>query len=558
MSDNAARTGVFVVLGCVGIAVVVGMGVASWLFFSAVKGGSVDEVAQHLPSDTTSLAVIRGVGDLAVEFREVLTLAETGKSGNKDLEEIRREGQRVLGFDPTSLQAWMDSGLDFTRPWAAATSARLEDMERGIWTVWVPVSDAERVLAMVEQMVKEAGGEHSVTSGEHLIRSRNRDRMAYRLVEDFLVISFSPGHASAAQLRYTPPADGESLSDQDAFKDAVSAAGNDWHVLNYGAPVLVAQMLDEMAREAGLPASALSGLGLQSYASTLHLANEAASVGYVLTHNDKAGLRPILPEKTQDTLGKRIPGTPYFVARISLNPKGVWTMLENNPEMGRDLIRAREELSGELDIDLKTGVVDTLEGNTALAVLQGGKLGFDIVAYSDIEDGKRFGETAEKVVNKLRFVTGGLLDVERGDEGTWISMNDNVLGLTEDHVVFSTRPRTQIRTQVVDGGGESYLSRLPTDVRSGMESGPAVYAYLDVLAAIDGLKGASRMVQGLLGTKANLAALDDVKQVLRGAGLSLGQTDESMNAKFVVYAGSEGFSKGLVGLVQKHGATGTR
>ena len=219
MSDNAARTGVFVVLGCVGIAVVVGMGVASWLFFSAVKGGSVDEVAQHLPSDTTSLAVIRGVGDLAVEFREVLTLAETGKSGNKDLEEIRREGQRVLGFDPTSLQAWMDSGLDFTRPWAAATSARLEDMERGIWTVWVPVSDAERVLAMVEQMVKEAGGEHSVTSGEHLIRSRNRDRMAYRLVEDFLVISFSPGHASAAQLRYTPPADGRALFVELEFDD---------------------------------------------------------------------------------------------------------------------------------------------------------------------------------------------------------------------------------------------------------------------------------------------------------------------------------------------------
>ena len=554
MSRDATKTGVLVVLGCLfAVGSIVAVGVLVFIMGS-MKGGAVEEIAERLPKDTTSLVAIRGLTDLAVEFREVAALVGADQSFNQDLEELRREGKRVLGFDPTSLQAWMNSGLDLTRPWAAATSADADDLDSGVWTLWVPVSDEVKVLAWVERVAKEARGVHRLSGEEHLIRIRDNDKLAYRMVDDFLVFTFSLGRSDATSLKYSRPVTGDSLADQQTFKDTLAAAGDDWHGLSYGSPRLLAHGLAELADEAGLPPMVLQGLELQSYVSTTHLDNEAARLAHVFTHADGKGLRAVFPENARDRLGRKIPGTPYFVARISLSPKGIWAALSQDPQTGVDLREAREDLRSELGIDLKDQVVDALGGHTSLAILQGGKRGFDLVAYTDIEDWDRFAKAADTVIGKLEFATGGLIDVERGSGGTWVSINDQVVGLTENHLVYSTRPLSVFREQVVGGSGDSYMDKLPGEARGAMESGPSVYAYLDVLAAIDGIKGAARALRGLLDLKADdLDVLDDVKRVLRGVELKLDQADGHLRSDLVVYAGPEGFSKGLVGLAHKYG-----
>jgi len=535
----------------IGVGAVLGLGlvavIAVFFFMKAMKGGDIDEVASRLPDDTAQLMVFRGMGDLALEFKSTVDSVKGLPGANLAVEEIKKKAQPILGFDPTSVSAWLDSGLDFTRPWAFALSGMDPDSSPG--TFWVPVSKPDAVLGMVLRVIAEDSSlEHAVdASGEHKVRERGRDVLAYRMVDDYLVFSFTTGRPDAAALSFRKVERDRSLAENPDFQKVLEGVGDDWHMFSYLSPQWLGFVMDVMPSSFGLKPVLIDTLGLRAIGGSTYLSDSSLKGRNVMTHFEGRGLHNVLSRRGEDALAKRLSGQPLFVSRVSLDPAGIWGLGVNLPMVGPELRKGATEIRRELGFDLKTDLIDVLGGNVSFIATKGGKMGVEFVAYTDLKDGKKAQATMDTVLTKAERATGGLLFTVERQDGVWVQVDEVVVGLSGDHLIVTNRPMSQIRREVAKGAKDSLLSNLPSRVRSELESGPAVYGYFDVHAAVSAVEDSA-----FLGREMGITdreALGMIKALLRGGSFSVQQSDEYLRIGYAFDAGPKGFGQGLIEVV---------
>jgi len=455
--------------------VAAGVGVYFWL---QMRGGSVEKVAQRLPPDTNAVLVMRGFADLALEFHDLGTstsLAGTsGQPGQPDAE-MQREFEETFGFRMDDPEGWRNTGLDFTNPWALALTGD-HDPDRADAFVLIPVTDGGKATAFAQHLLSQQASPVTATSFGTHAGYMIGERGAFAIDDDYLVLvgasrrDFDP----ATSLRVFLDRDrAENLSKRQAFKDVLTAVGDDWHMLGYASPEMISEAWQQADRDARDLFGALGEAGA-GYAMTLH--NEALDSRLVLLEN--TDVAPVLVGGP-DPLAERVSGAAIGVARLGFDYKALWTLAHSKPDTARQLDDLSRSMRDDWGVDIQTDLVDNLDGPITLVGLAGDS-DPDAVAWVHVRDPQKVSGVIDAVTGKLRNA-GLTLSTDRRQDQSWV-FNDSVsVGLAGDSLVVALG-KGRLPTLQADLAGHptSFLAALPAAVRDQLRSGPPVYAYVDM------------------------------------------------------------------------------
>lgn len=463
-------------LGCGFVFVVAaGVGVYFWL---QMRGGSVEKVAKRLPSDTNVVLVMRGFADLALEFRDLgnppAVATTTGQPAQPDAE-MQQEFEKTFGFRMDDPQGWRNTGLDFTNPWALALTGD-HDPDRADVFVLVPVTDGDKATAFVTRaLAQQSAPVQPATFGTHpgyMIGEKG----AFAVDDDYLVVVGASRHDfdPSTSLRVFLDRDrSENLAKRPAFKDVLSAVGDDWHMLGYASPEMVSEAWQHADRDARDLFGTLGEAGA-GYAMTLH--NEALESRVVLLEN--TDVVPVLAGGP-DPLADHVSGAAIGVARLGFDYKQLWAQAHAKPDTAQKLDDMARSMRDEWGVDLQSDIIDNLDGPITLVSLAGDK-DPDAVAWVHVHDAAKAGGVLDAVTNKLRNA-GLTLSTDKRQDQTWVFNDAISVGLAGNNLVLAFG-KGRLATLQADLAGHPtpFTAALPAAVRDQFHSGPPVYAYLDV------------------------------------------------------------------------------
>lgn len=535
--------GILALLVGFGLLAAGGVGLYLWL---SMRGGDAEEIAERLPADAGGVLVARGFAELALEFRGLAQPAADGGQPSEAQERFAREFEETMGFRPDDPQGWASAGVDFTRPWGLGVSALpdLRNADDAEWTALVPVTDGDRATALAMRLLEKGrASTQPANFGAHagyLIE----DSAALAVDDDYLVLvgsgrrGFDP---STAMRLYLDRDRASNLAKQEPFKGALQAVGDEWQVLGYAPPATLAAFWAEADADAR---AAFGDLGDAGAVVSGHLDDLALTQRMLLLQT--APLPPML-KGGADRLSDRLSGAPLAVGRLGLDYGAAWEAGMARPEVARDLQKFSSSVRDEWGVDVKTDLVDNLDGPLSFAAVKGGDLPH-AVGWVGLKDPKKANTLLDVVVARLRDM-GMRLSDEKAGEDRWVTAQDNVALGVVDHDLIVTFGAGRLNMVKADlkGGATGFAAGLPAAARAELQGGPPIFLYYDVaqlLAALDGNVIGRRMLDR---DTRQLAGL------ISGVSTSLDIKGRNVEVRSTFYAPKGGFSAALNAMGQGAG-----
>lgn len=517
-----------VVLGLGGL-MIIGVCIGAYLWWSSRAGG-VEDVAERLPPDTSALIVAQGIHDLAWEFRGIGASTPGATPDPAELE-AREKFKQTMGFELDDPQGWASTGFDFLSPWAVAMWGST-DPDQAEWYALLPVSDGQKATTFLLGVMERQGVVVNQASfGTHAGYLVDKDA-AFAVDGDFLVAVASPRRDfdAGTALRVLLDRDREvNLWGRAEFKGVLEAGENNWQLMGYVSPELVAQGWQEADREARDLFGTLGAAGAGYFA---HLTDQALDSRLVLIQNEDV---PAVLVGGPDPLADEVSGPVAAVSRLGLDYGLLWTLARQDPDTAASLDKAAQSIRDEWGVDLQSDVVDNLKGPiTIVAVGEAEHVG--VAAWVGVKDTNKASSALEAVAGRLRNL-GLALSTDKVEGQSWYWANEVGVRLAGDRLVVAGGDgRVAAMKADLADKNPSFVGALPDKVRADLQSGPPIYAYLDMNQAL-ALAGKNPMAGRMLDSDSRLAA-----QAISGVSFGASAKGKQVVIESAWHAPSEGFA----------------
>lgn len=380
-----------------------------------IEAGTLEEVAERLPTDTQALVVVRGFGELGRDFQTVAMNMPEDPEKERELQDRLEKIEDEYGIDLGSAWDLYETGLDPFRPTAVAllrTDLRQEfpEVEEGkppaehrelVWggvessvlLVMLPVHDEEDAFAFFSELYPKLDlpGSHADSTSMDLRRETAKGiafgSHAAIGVENgylFYVYSGDASYKAADELQRVMAIEpGFSLWHTSDFAQQRLLTDQEWNLSTWIAPaggekavnrfvrsVLHRKGMEVLAEALGAKTD-LEDLELGGISSVSSLSPEMAHFRTVVDLSPVLGADSITvtPHQQAAEVGGPgifglVSGTPLMATRITLNMEYFWDdWLAENAK----LQEAMKDMAGLVDIE--EALIQQLTGNITMVMV---------------------------------------------------------------------------------------------------------------------------------------------------------------------------------------------
>jgi hypothetical protein len=451
---------------------VLGAAAATALFYLHGRRGEVDGLFRALPAQAGNVIVARHVDGLLAALGRLADAPRAPAELRRFRDDLRKQGQAQLGFDPADPEGWRKAGFDPAGPYALSTSDRPDD---GLVFAYLPLADATAARGTLGKALQALGArlEKSEAEGPELTRVvwpvtalGNTAPRAFAVQDGFLVIAAAAGATDGeAVLRKQLAAHG--LLEQPAFRAVRAAVGEPWTLFDYSAPALAEHQLQLQHAEA-LGTWVRQGVGAALEIDDARVELRVRALGDAAVPGAHPLLLPAHPP------GDHAGGSALAVGRVSLDLREVAERLKQNPDTQKQLDALAAALTAA-GLDLQRDVIDGFDGQLTAALLappQGGKGKAVAVLAAGVREPKKLFEALRAPLGKL----GG------EPHGPGLALSPGMLlQPTSDALVllFGADDGVLDVEKAVAAGGPGFSAKLAPEQRQAFEHGPAAYGWVD-------------------------------------------------------------------------------
>lgn len=414
------------------------LGIHLWRTFFAPP---VDDLLAVVPRDAWTVALVRGLPQLALEFGAL----PGGETSGPFLALIAEVGTG-LGLQIEDETSLLRTGLDITAPIGFALSG---EEERTL--IYLPVANIERVRATLASMAQTKGwAPEPAADGERVVRMKNGG-FTYTFDRGFLVATTDESPEAAAYLERQANGKLGSVEQAPWFAALRSFLGGRWHVL---------VLADPTRAEAVDVPSFLSDYGtkLSGTATQVEVASEAIRLRYLEVARDGAE-HPVYHYlgENRDRFADQIGGEVLGTLRVAIDP----AKLSGVEEIEGFLTNTKRDVLAHLGSPVSLALF-----SDAAAVEAGAKLPFGAASWIPL----RTGEQATEIIDDFsRSLKRDGLPIESSATGdvTWYQLGDGMnlsWGVTGGHLVVlwqaSPRDILQSGTSMVEATARPALTEV--------------------------------------------------------------------------------------------------